>query len=375
MKNMEKSIIPALSNNSHELFHSNLWAWLMDIDHEFIKIFFKKVDVTQDLDIKREKFNKDIRIVDKVNKKKYIIENKLKSFVSEEQLNRYKNEEDEKDEYKKEYLLVYLIKPKMVPSGWDSINYIKIAKRIQKTLKKEIRKKKLLKKYKDIIDEYCDYIIYELGKIEKNSYVRKKKYIKNINVDKNNTVIYKKMKSAEMKVAIDDYIQKMFKNYNNKGYVLESKLGYSNTTNITYRIKSKEFEDEKIICPAFEIQIQGKQYRYLVRLVKEGSEREKRIKKDDKQTKDNYFKKALKIFHNSGFIKSEKEIDNMDNVRMRGYYCFYDSNNTVAVYQHFDDFEDGTSYDEIAERLNKDLKKFIKSLEDKKIINFLNKVK
>ena len=65
----------------------------------------------------------------------------------------------------------------------------------------------------------------------------------------------------------------------------------------------------------------------------------------------------------------------MDNVNMQGYYCFYDSNNTVALYQHFDDIEDETSYDEIAERLNKDLKKFIKSLEDKKIINFLNKVK
>ena len=57
------------------------------------------------------------------------------------------------------------------------------------------------------------------------------------------------------------------------------------------------------------------------------------------------------------------------------FIYFYDSNNTVGVYQHFDDFEDGTSYDEIAERINKDLRKFIKSLEDKNIKNFLNKVK
>ena len=110
-----------------------------------------------------------------------------------------------------------------------------------------------------------------------------------------------------MKNEIDKYIEKYFTQFDNKGYILETKLGYSNTTNLTYRIKSKKFEDEKIIYPAFEIQIQGKQYRYLVRIVKEGSNRGKRIEKDDNKTRDTYYRKALKIFHNSGFIKSERD--------------------------------------------------------------------
>ena len=29
-KTNDLMIMPALSNNSHELFHSNLWAWLID---------------------------------------------------------------------------------------------------------------------------------------------------------------------------------------------------------------------------------------------------------------------------------------------------------------------------------------------------------
>lgn len=377
MKNMDNSIIPALSNNSHELFHSNLWAWLMKIDKEFIKIFFKKVDVTQDLDIEREKFNKDIRIVDEANKKKYIIENKLKSFVSEEQLERYENDEDERDGYDSKYTLVFLIKHNRVPKGWGKIDYIKLAKKIKEKLKERRKWNKNIKKYFNIVNEYCDYIISEFSKIKKDPYIKEKKYSTFPDRLKDNqlSVIYKKMKTEVMKNAIDRYIENYFIKFDNNKYILESKLGYSNTTHLTYSIKSKNFENEKKFYPAFEIQIQGKQYRYLVRLVKEGSERGHRIKKDDKQTKDIYFKKALKIFHNSGFIKTEKEIDNMDNVNMNGYYCFYDSNNTVGVYQHFDDFEEGTSYDDIAKRLNKDLKKFIKSLEDKKIINFLNKVK
>ena len=174
MKNMEKSIIPALSNNSHELFHSNLWAWLMDIDHEYIKIFFKKVDVTQDLEIQREKLNKDIRIVDKVNKKKYIIENKLKSFVSEEQLEKYENDENERDDFDNQYILVFLIKHNRVPKGWKKIDYIKLAKKIKKKLKERKKRNNIIKKYYSIINEYCDYIIEEFSNIKKDSYVKEK---------------------------------------------------------------------------------------------------------------------------------------------------------------------------------------------------------
>ena len=39
--NVKNSIIPALSNNNHELFHSNLWAWLIEQDNNFMKVFFK----------------------------------------------------------------------------------------------------------------------------------------------------------------------------------------------------------------------------------------------------------------------------------------------------------------------------------------------
>jgi hypothetical protein len=96
-KNNKHSIIPALSNNSHELFHSNLWQWLLRIDKKFVKCFFNKCNVNHNLEIDRETENLDLRIIDKDAQKQYIIENKLKSIPNDEQLNNYKEKQDKKE--------------------------------------------------------------------------------------------------------------------------------------------------------------------------------------------------------------------------------------------------------------------------------------
>ena len=126
--NVKNSIIPALSNNNHELFHSNLWKWLIDIDKDFLNVFFENVDINKikKLEVLREYRHMDLVIKD--NEKNYfVIENKLKSIPNEEQLNEYKNKIDKESKNKSKYLIVNLIKnEQMGKNGWDSINYIDI---------------------------------------------------------------------------------------------------------------------------------------------------------------------------------------------------------------------------------------------------------
>lgn len=37
---IKRSLIYAMSKGSHELFHTNIWAWLIERDHSFIGAFF-----------------------------------------------------------------------------------------------------------------------------------------------------------------------------------------------------------------------------------------------------------------------------------------------------------------------------------------------
>jgi hypothetical protein len=37
---LKKSLVFAMSKGSHELFHTNIWAWLIERDKKFCKVFF-----------------------------------------------------------------------------------------------------------------------------------------------------------------------------------------------------------------------------------------------------------------------------------------------------------------------------------------------
>ena len=93
--NVKNSIIPALSNNNHELFHSNLWQWLIEQDHSFVKVFFDKFKIDNYEEVKREDKHLDLTIIDNDNNY-YIIENKVKSIPSKRQLEEYKTKIDKK---------------------------------------------------------------------------------------------------------------------------------------------------------------------------------------------------------------------------------------------------------------------------------------
>ena len=86
IKKLKKSPLYAMSLGGRELYHSNFWAWLMKKDKKFINVFFNDINF-ENAEITREENDHDLTI--KKDGKIYIIENKIKSLATKEQLNRY----------------------------------------------------------------------------------------------------------------------------------------------------------------------------------------------------------------------------------------------------------------------------------------------
>lgn len=61
-KNLKQSPMFAISLSSKELFHSNFWAWLIEYNPEYSKVFFDDIDFNNKLFVKREEKNRDLSI-------------------------------------------------------------------------------------------------------------------------------------------------------------------------------------------------------------------------------------------------------------------------------------------------------------------------
>ena len=114
------SLLYSMSLGSHELFHSNVWSWLLNYNKEFVKIFFPKVKKDAISKITREEGNRDITIW--AEGKAYVIENKFKSIPEEEQLNKYQRTLGNKFA---EGCVTGIIKPHWIEtkSSWSFISY------------------------------------------------------------------------------------------------------------------------------------------------------------------------------------------------------------------------------------------------------------
>ena len=107
---LKKSPIFALSKCNNELAHSNFWAWLMEYDdqgkHPFAGLFIRDFDEDTIFDdVKREEKNRDLTIYyhrkgESKERRICIVENKLKSIPTEQQLLRY--EKEIKEQYEDE---------------------------------------------------------------------------------------------------------------------------------------------------------------------------------------------------------------------------------------------------------------------------------
>lgn len=110
----------AISLTSKELFHSNIWSWMLrKYPNIFAPVFYPKYDGNGKIEVFREKYNFDLLI--KIDDEYIIIENKFKSVPNKEQLEKYY--EKIKAEKKKVVLISYF-KPLFKSTLFDLEEYI-----------------------------------------------------------------------------------------------------------------------------------------------------------------------------------------------------------------------------------------------------------
>ena len=360
MKNEDKnnnSFFYAISNNNHELFHSNIWAWLINIDNNFAKVFFDSIDISSKLHVEREKYNMDIIIKD-CNEKFYVIENKLKSLPNKDQLIKYRSKITKRTKNNKnKYLLVCLISNGV--DVWDVLEYDKLCIRLRKMIKKEKTYNRMVNKYYHFLLEYCDYI-GELCSIKNIKYVKNKKF----NFDKdqipdeyrNHEIVIKKLKGSKMKTYMDKRIdlESIDSKFRKIGFCLTSKLDFNHGRNtLTYRI-NKEHNDS-IEHVGLEIQLEGDQFRYLVRLLKCKNDYFKKAKDTEF-----YYKKALYYFEKTRFIQKSVKIDKKvhgKTTNMIHNFNKYDSKKRIiGIYQYWI-IDKTEKYDDVAIAIRTELNK------------------
>ena len=170
IKELHQSAIYAMSLGSKELFHSNFWAWLMEQDESFVEVFFNDESGKKHMKIGREDGHRDVTLYRKNDENDencdvYVIENKLKSIATEEQLIKYKTSV-EKWRTWKGGVLTGIRKPLFdLPDGWFFLFYRQVAERImviaQKSSKDNIKNHiETIRQYCKVLHLICDVLEY-----------------------------------------------------------------------------------------------------------------------------------------------------------------------------------------------------------------------
>ena len=349
LQRLNRSPLFAISLSGKELSHSNFWAWILEQEvegkHPFIEVFIP--DFYQNgctfISVEREKKYVDLTITykNKANETEVlIIENKIKSIPTKEQLIRYEEELGKQD------LTITGILTGLYASldiqdlrKWSFLSYQEIAKRIM-----NIQKTHPTMDFADYIKQYAEDIevLYDLfqSKIEQN----KGKYIiGDEDLEKiRYSDIYVKLKGSE-------FMEEINKRLNFEAYKDWAKpvcgLSFNHkkpTLSIVFsqRINGDPTKEIGMIG----VQIEGDQFRIYGGASQEGNYHEKIV--IEKLYNCDYFKRNF----------SEEITKQNCTSKMRNNYCKY--GNVSAKYCHcyqywkIEDF----SYDAIIDELMKQMK-------------------
>ena len=205
--NLINSPIYNMSMCSLENFHTCFWKWIGNTyKNDFLKVFIDKDNLNEDnieyndqVSLSGFKLDLEIKYKENNREKRIIIENKIKSFPTNEQLEKYSKEALVEDNI---FILTSLAPKFDIPKPWIYLSYSKIADNMAKIFNdsfkyKDIYHKGLIKDYINVIrqlslnfpccnsEKYDFYIENEAWKIGlRDIYVKYKtsqlqNYIKN----------------------------------------------------------------------------------------------------------------------------------------------------------------------------------------------------
>ena len=340
IKILENSLLYQMSLGSKELYHSNVWAWLIEKDPAFISAFFKEVDLFRltNIRVEREKHHRDIIITFLYDGRKeyFVIENKIKTLPTKEQLKRYT---ENLDGYcLNRAVFTGIINPfngdveiennnmKML---WEFCSYAEISKRINEIAKKtnKLTQEQILQ-----VNEYCQiidamYNVLFMG-VEKNKGILKYE---------NNTQLEKiRLNHLAMKFKGFDFLSHLHDNLSVWGYWEDFKLDKHQSFNngkVTIDIRYSNRTEQSKQWLTLGVQIEEYQYRIMA----------------EKNSSEYSCEDVYNEFKNSWFNRKEKSIS------MKKEYCKYQGEDYSFVYQYQDIDKNNNSYESLKKLIEEDL--------------------
>lgn len=340
IEKLNHSLTYQMSLGGRELYHSNVWCWLMKQNSAFIRVFFPSFDPEKDNveSIQREWLNMDL-VIELANQKIYIIENKLKSLPYSEQLQKY-TEKAEAKGYRilgKVYTGVCDTLTKEERKDWDFISYSDIAKGIEKQLECS----PLSNEQKAQIREYCNNIYCMIAIVNHALKNGENRLIYSRSDELNDPSVRLQDLCVKLKGAdFVDYLRKAFAHESS----LKITLGF-NRKNSTIDIY---YEAEIESSPILGIQIEGTQYRRFV-LQKTGDANADFLfeKYAEKDWFDSHFSKTQGTVFDHPTTMKPRNYKKYDSYKKDGESCF--------VYQYYDIVDENNSYTDLAKQIQDDL--------------------
>lgn len=365
---LKQSLLYQMSLGSKELYHSNVWAWLIEKEHKFIKVFFDDFDENayKVLDISREFLHRDLIIwlqkksyENKEEKFYYVIENKIKSLPTKEQLQGYTE-----DLWKNRLLgatftgientlsdnCVHIDnEEKGVSVDWKFVSYETIADKIYSIA--EESSQELIQEKLPQIYEYCN-IIKAINQVLKKAIALNQHRI-NYACELDEL----RLRDVFVKLKGSDFIRFIVQRKSElesmcpKGYDLAIWQSFHNgkaTLDIrfTNSICVDRNSDEYLMIG---VQIEGYQYRFVV---------EKNGTYDAQKLYDRF---KFEWFDDSldCYAKERRVFGNKSTMKPRHNKKFdsYKGSNYSMIYQYYDITDDNNSYEQMYVRIKTDLAK------------------
>lgn len=336
---LKNSMLYQMSLGSKELFHSNVWWWLINNDKNFIKVFIPNFNLLEYTTIKVERETKHRDLIIKLSKNRdnehIVIENKIKSLPTIDQLERYTKDID-KYKFKQGVLTgigecdidLSLLKTHNNTCGlWTYVSYDEIATRILDIAK--ISESEVVKNHLEQIGEYCEIIKCINFVLDENINYHKDILVYNDKGELDSLRIkdiFQKLKASSLK----NYIlqrQQILESIKPNRCSLHIWQSYSNST--PYVDVRFNIDNKKSIITLIAVQIQGNAFRIA-------------IQKNDSISNinsDELYKKFIGIWFDDSFdYKANRKIFNYDSSMHPKEGKKYDSYKTAEycfIYQYF----------------------------------------
>lgn len=363
---LKKSPVFASSLGSKELFHSNIWAYLINQNPRFLNVFFDGKLDSNDFDelekrkteiANREKLNMDLLVVTK--NKVFVIENKIKSLPKLKQLEKYQDviaKKFNKIKTENSFFLLTGIGEKapsfLTDSGWNFLNYNKIADGIRKKLQdcKEENYYSFANEYCDVIENLSSLLNIGIEEIKGKYYFLK--YTNQINKELLEGIDQLGVGDVFQKMNADRFVQHVQKNICDKFAVTPiCQSGYSHHNSLAeffFEKKKGPVKDKDIDqYVRIGVQIQEAQFRWFI-----ATRTKTRI--DSKKVYEKGLSDDLKWFfkrEGNEPILCPSGDKRSTSMRRSKEYCLFHTSTDTFVYQYIDIDEDECGFDVLTNKV------------------------